>query len=238
MKIFLAGECHGKISALYNEVDRLENKLDVRADWVLQTGNFGVWPDPQRVDRTTRINYQDDLEFHHYYSGAMNIPRPTLFVPGKHEDHSFLTWKKSKGQLEIIYNLNLLLNGFSTKIGENETVSLIGLGNAYSPKTYNGDRRNSSHYQQKDVAKACSHPTNDILLTHEAGAGATLGTHLSQAEGINDIVYNTRTKLHVHSHYNFSQVYRNPITKVLTISLAFGEVRVIDYADNKFTLLD
>lgn len=51
MLLCAAGDIHGAIDQLYRDVLAFENALGLRFDVVLHIGDFGVWPDPNRVDR-------------------------------------------------------------------------------------------------------------------------------------------------------------------------------------------
>jgi hypothetical protein len=49
-----AGDIHGALDQLYRDVLDFEQSLAIQFDWVLHVGDFGVWPDADRVDRATR----------------------------------------------------------------------------------------------------------------------------------------------------------------------------------------
>ena len=63
--ICAVGDVHGHIDAMYRIVDELERELERVVDLVLQVGDFGIWPDPQRLDEATRR-----------HGGAGKIMRP------------------------------------------------------------------------------------------------------------------------------------------------------------------
>ena len=54
MILCAAGDIHGGIDRMYAGVLALEAALNVRFDWVLHVGDFGVWPNPGRIDAATR----------------------------------------------------------------------------------------------------------------------------------------------------------------------------------------
>jgi len=143
MNIIIAGDIHGEISNFYDRILALEDKLDITADWVLQTGNFGVWPDPMRIDRHTR--QRNSVDFFRYYLESKPVPRPTVFIAGKHEDHRWLNFVASRNQLEIIPELSWLLNGYKTHIGNGGQLSLVGMGGVFSPKHYTGEKKRLSY---------------------------------------------------------------------------------------------
>jgi hypothetical protein len=223
MIVFFAGDIHGRLTQFYDKVIEHERELGIRADWVLQTGSLGVWPDPLRIDRVTR-RHADDVDFHKYYYNSQAVPRPTLFVAGRHEDHRWLNFKRDRGEMEILPNLHWLLNGFKTNIG----TSVVGLGRVYSPNTYRGGKsslkRQAAHYTRGDVERACSQGPTNILLTHEAPKGLQFGNHVSEAEGIEKICFATRPKLLVHGHYNETLTQRTKTTKTTCIGLANMEI--------------
>ncbi len=242
MILFVAGDIFGRIRELYERVFALEAKLGVRADWVLQTGNFGVFPDPVRAD--AHVRRKGALDFVDLYYKKEGVPRPTLFVEGAHEDHDWLSLKKSRGELELIPNLHLLWNGFQTRIGDSRTdVSVVGLGKVYSEKTYRSlekrpEKRALRHYTRGEVERACSQGPTDILLLHQAGHGQRVGPFLSNSEGISKITFAVRPRLILHGAYNISSVYKDE-QGTPSLSLAQGEVRAIAWGpeDNEYVEL-
>jgi hypothetical protein len=54
MIICAAGDIHGAMDRLYQDVLVFETLLGVRFDYVLHVGDFGIWADPNRIDKATR----------------------------------------------------------------------------------------------------------------------------------------------------------------------------------------
>jgi hypothetical protein len=54
MVICAAGDIHGAMDRMYQDVLAFEAKLGVRFEWLLHVGDFGVWPDPNRIDKATK----------------------------------------------------------------------------------------------------------------------------------------------------------------------------------------
>lgn len=54
MLICAAGDIHGAMHGLYADVAAFEATLGIRFDQVLHVGDFGIWPDPNRIDKATR----------------------------------------------------------------------------------------------------------------------------------------------------------------------------------------
>ncbi len=53
MPICAAGDIHGAMDRMYEDVLPFEAALGAPFGWVLHVGDFGVWPDPHRVDKAT-----------------------------------------------------------------------------------------------------------------------------------------------------------------------------------------
>lgn len=50
----VAGDTHGALEQLYDDVLAFEAALEVRIERILHVGDFGVWPDSERIDRASR----------------------------------------------------------------------------------------------------------------------------------------------------------------------------------------
>jgi hypothetical protein len=234
MILALCGDVHGQILSFYEKLDQMQKDTGVRADYVLQTGNFGVWPDPSRVDRHTK-RFKEAGDFATLYLSDYWIPYLTLFIPGAHEDHVWMDQRFKRAQMLLLPNLTFLGQGYQTTIGFNDDIlSVVGLGKTYSPVVYgsqNGVPRHKmvAHYTRGEVERACAQGPTDILLTHQAPSGARLGPIISDSEGINKICYAIRPKLLVHGGYGQSREYTTPKTGIPAISLARGEIVLLDW---------
>lgn len=54
MLICAAGDIHGSMERFCDDLPAFETALSARFDWVLHVGDFGIWPDPEKIDRGTR----------------------------------------------------------------------------------------------------------------------------------------------------------------------------------------
>jgi hypothetical protein len=76
-----AGDIHGARDQLYDDVLAFEEALGVRFDYVLHVGDFGIWPDPNRVDKATR-KHDGAGDFPVWFAENRAAPRPTKTSPG------------------------------------------------------------------------------------------------------------------------------------------------------------
>jgi hypothetical protein len=215
MRIALLGSIYGHITETYKNLGKQVYETGIPIDWVISTGNFGVWPDPLRADKASREEPGDFLE---YLSGKRNLPIPTLMVAGKHEDHFWLDRKIKRQEGELVFNLHLLANGNHTTIENNDTmVRVVGVGGTYSPNPGLGN------YCQADVHRACAAGHMDLFLAHEGPDGQRFEELTSQAKGLNKVCFATQPRLLVHGKYADNLIYKT--SQTLTKAVCIGNKR-------------
>src|SRR5690606_1923315 len=79
MFICAAGDIHGAMNRLYDDILAFESALGVRFDYVLHVGDFGVWPDPNRMDKATR-EHDGAGDFPIWFAENRAAPLPTVFI--------------------------------------------------------------------------------------------------------------------------------------------------------------
>lgn len=220
MNVLLTGPVQGHLKDLFNEAKTRH------ANWIVCAGDFGIFPDPARRDRTSR--HYSTTEFAQRYVGVVNelITIPVLTISGVHEDHQFLSHRKSVNNTEILSNVHWLANGYRTVIGlDGPPMRVTGLGRAYSEATYRGDysKRSRRHYTRHDVERACSSGPTDLLLVYE---------HLD-AEGIRNLIFATRPKLIVTVKHPNRKIYPE-VQGIPVISLDRQEVKEVKWDKNQF----
>jgi len=235
VRIFFAGDTLGRIDDLYRRIGQVAEDLGP-PDWVIHVGSFGIWPDPHRVDRSTRLHGSGN-DFIRYYAEQRPVPFRTLFLPGAHEDHRWLHAMRKKGITEPLPQLYQLLSAHKRDIYSDagNKLEIMGISGVYGPSSYHRERpKKVHHYTEKEVSHACTQGSVDLFLSAEAGRGAQLGKFQSQAQGINNVIFATRAKLHVHASYNMSMMYDHPSTEIRTLSLARQEIVVTEFTCGKF----
>jgi hypothetical protein len=222
MKFLLSGPVEGRLDAFYERVK------DSGTCWAVCAGDFGIYPDPERMDRAARKhNYGTD--FSKRYVGVTNkiVKVPVLTIAGVHDDHRFLNHRQSVGNTEILSNTHFLANGYRTSIGWDTAIRVTGLGRAYSEQTYNGQIGSKSHrhYTRRDIERGCSSGPTELLVIYE---------HLD-APGIRNLIFATRPKLILGvSHTN--QPAHKEIQGIPVVQLGRNQCQIVEWVDNSFIL--
>jgi hypothetical protein len=142
MLICAAGDIHGAMNRLYQDVFAFEASLGVRFDYVLHVGGFGIWPDPSRIDKATR--HHDGVgDFPAWLRENRGAPRPTLLIKGSHED---FVWLDAHQDAEVLPGLTYLRNGCTVAIQDRGVgaIRVGGVDGCYGPSDY---RRRSDRLQ-------------------------------------------------------------------------------------------
>ncbi len=101
MIVCAAGDIHGSIDRLYEDVLAFEESLGVRFAWVLHVGDFGIWPDTTRIDGATK-RHDGAGDFPAWWTERRGVPRKTLFIKGNHED---FVWLDDQSDPEVLPGL-------------------------------------------------------------------------------------------------------------------------------------
>ncbi|MFV1960168.1 MAG: metallophosphoesterase, partial [Planctomycetota bacterium] len=139
MILCAAGDTHGALDRLYEDVLAFEAALGVRFEWILHVGDFGVWPDPERIDRASR-RHEGAGDFPAWYAAGRGPPRRTVFVKGNHED---FVWPDAQEDREILPDLIYLPNGATLDLGG---VTVGGVGGCHGPSDYERRTRRLQGY--------------------------------------------------------------------------------------------
>jgi predicted phosphodiesterase len=210
MLICSAGDIHGALDRLYADVLAFEQALGVEFDWVLHVGDFGVWPDPERVDHATR-RHEGAGDFPRWLAERRSAPRPTVFIKGNHEDFA---WLDSQPSREILPGLHYLPNGQTfTLMARDESLTVGGVGGCYGPADFDRPSRKlegsaKRHYTRDEVQMLGGRAKLDIVLTHDAPAGVQFSSHrrgdgyVSEAAGLDDLLARTRPRICFFGHHH------------------------------------
>lgn len=213
MIVCAAGDIHGALDRFHADVLAFEGALGVRFESVLQVGDFGVWPDPARVDRATR-DHEGVGDFPAWFAEGRAVPRPTVFIKGNHEDFAWLDERRGK---EILPGLTYLPNGHVIELGDRgSSIRVGGLGGCFGPSDYERQVRRLQgyarrHYTRDEVELLCSRDRSDILLLHDAPAGVEVvkgrrdareRRYVSAAAGLAEVVARIRPRVCFFGHHH------------------------------------
>jgi len=211
MLICAAGDIHGAMDRLYDDVLSFEASLGVRFDYVLHVGDFGIWPDPDRIDKATR-HHDGAGDFPTWLRESRKSPRPTVFIKGNHEDFE---WLDARHDPEVLPGLVYLQNGRTLDIRNQagDTVRVGGVGGCYGPSDYQrlSDRLQGyarRHYTADEVERLAGTGSVDIVLTHDAPAGVRFqrhrrsAGHVSEAAGLDVLLARVRPRVCIFGHYH------------------------------------
>jgi hypothetical protein len=221
MKILLAGPVEGYMNVLFADAKKEE------AHWIVCAGDFGIWPDPQRMDRASKKYAATDFSKRYVGANPSPITIPVLTVAGSHDDNRWLNHRQSANNTEILNNVHWLAQGYRTTIGfdEPEGIRVTGIGRAYSEATFNGDRGKKSHrhYTRRDVERACSSGPTDLLVLYE---------HLD-SPGLRNVIYATRPKLIVTVSQVNRKVY-DAVQDTPVVTLDRYDTKVVEWKNGQF----
>lgn len=210
MLICAAGDIHGAMDAMYEDVLAFEANLDVRFEWVLHVGDFGVWPDASRIDKATR-KHDGAGDVPTWLAERRATPRKTLFIKGNHED---FVWLDAQHRAEVLPGLFYLRNGRTLDIGEGkDAIRVGGVGGCYGPSDYERPSKNlqsyaKRHYTKDEIEQLGRADAVDIVLVHDAPAGVRLQrlwqreAWLSEAKGLDELLARVRPKVCFFGHHH------------------------------------
>lgn len=211
MFICAAGDIHGALDRFYDDILAFEVSLGIRFDWVLHVGDFGIWPDPTRIDRGTR-NHEGAGDFCTWLEQSRAAPRRTVFIKGNHEDFVWLDAQKTD---KILPNLSYLRNGHSIDLDTDtsESIRVGGVGGCYGPSDYERHSKDlqgyaKRHYSHDEVDRLTRIAGVDIVLTHDAPAGVQFQRHrrgsgyVSSAAGLAEMLGKVRPRVAFFGHHH------------------------------------
>ncbi len=206
MILCASGDTHGALERLYADVAEFERSLKIRFEALLHVGDFGVWPDADKVDRATR-DHEGAGDFPRWLNDRRGVPRPTWFIKGNHEDFE---WIDSRESPEVLPGLHYIPNGRSVDLPDGKSaIRVAGLGGCFGGKDY--ERRSlkgysKRHYTRWEIESLEAHRPIDVLLLHDAPKGVEIpksrGAYLSDAEGLDRAIVAVKPRLCFFGHHH------------------------------------
>jgi predicted phosphodiesterase len=208
--ICAAGDNHGAIEKMYADILEFESALRLRFEAVLHVGDFGIWPDADRIDKATR-NHDGAGDFPVWFAENRRVPRRTVFVKGNHED---FVWLDDQLSAEVLPGLFYLKNGQRRVIeSEDQAITAGGIGGCFGPSDF--QRKSDSlqgyskrHYTRTEINMLIEGGRLDVLLLHDAPRGVVFETHrrgkgwASDTDGLDDAIRGTRPRICFFGHHH------------------------------------
>jgi len=210
MILCAAGDIHGGLERMYAGGLDFEAALGVRFDWLLHVGDFGIWPDPSRIDGATK-RHEGAGDFPTWFAEQRAAPRPTVFIKGNHED---FVWLDAQPSSEVLPGLHYLKNGHVHELAAHDEVLRVGgVGGCYGPSDFERQSKHlqgyaKRHYTRDEIATLSARSNLDIVLTHDAPAGVRFERHrrgegfISEAAGLDELLVRTQPRVCFFGHHH------------------------------------
>ncbi|VVC28865.1 Calcineurin-like phosphoesterase domain, ApaH type,Lariat debranching enzyme, C-terminal,Metallo- [Cinara cedri] len=175
MKIAVEGCAHGELEQIYNTLELIEKRQNIKVDLLICCGDFQATRNVNDLSSmAVPQKYRQLCTFYKYYTGKLIAPVLTIFIGGNHEASNHLQELSYGGwAAPNIYYMGLasVINVGGIRIG--------GISGIYKPKDYMRGRhekppyneftkRSIYHVRQLEVfrLKQLKEPI-DIMLSHD-----------------------------------------------------------------------
>ena len=183
MIIAVFSDVHGKILPCFKLCERWEKENDEKIDLILQTGDLGIFPNPERLDSATKRHARNDEEelgfYYNFYQKqkrAENVLKKLgcnlVFVRGNHEDHDFLDSLEVEHE-GVIFPVDVYNRIFCLKSGlvytfrkGSEEIRILGIGRISERAKRKPDKKYIQEYERHRILS--QKEGFDILLTHDS----------------------------------------------------------------------
>lgn len=160
MKIAVEGCCHGALDKIYETLEHLEKKENIKVDLLLCCGDFqAVRNEADLSCMAVPPKYRHMETFYKYYSGEKNAPVLTVFIGGNHEATNHL-WELPYGGWVApnVYYLGYcgVINYGGFRIG--------GLSGIYKGHDFNKGHFEKPPYNESTVRSAYHVRSFDVFM--------------------------------------------------------------------------
>ncbi len=190
----MVGDTHGNLKEMWRMALGWQEQTGSELDFIFQVGDFGVFPDEERLDHPSRKyaeRHGQSIEsavgdFPYLLTGEVTVPVPTYFIRGNHEDQKFLLdLEREAGSYRLRHPIEVVPNLFYVPDGcifEVEGLRIAGWGGAWGAKTWemgywSAERLNSPrrlNHLTRDVFERLIRQRFDVLVTHDGPTGIGL----------------------------------------------------------------
>jgi Icc-related predicted phosphoesterase len=207
------GDLHGHIRAMYARAEQARHAHRGTVETILQVGDFGVYPVPDRLDEEKRAKYGPG-DYAALEQEGWEAPIPTWFCKGNNEDFEALAGPLPPG-------LHYVPNGTVHTFGNTRVAFL---GGSWSRKSYESSEPKPKHIARAEV-EALYGEDFDVLISHEGPAGRYLPgrRYDTGAPPLRALIENKRPRLMIHGHHHQYARTRIGETEVVALGRCYGE---------------
>lgn len=216
MKIALIGDVHGRVYHTLAAVLALQAKLQEPLDLVIQVGDLGAFPDPERLDEATRRYAERDpseLHFSHLLSAKGAIARqlsvarsrlsgPIYFIRGNHEDMDWLARLRGESgeHTTPVDPFDLFHHVEDGAVIDFAGFRITFLGGV----EYGAEEGTRLEDEAVDKLTALAQGSVDLLVTHDAPYGVAVGYsgNTQGSQTISDLLHVLQPTYHIAGHYH------------------------------------
>ena len=213
MHALVFGDLHGHIRAMYARAEQWQRARGHAIEVILQVGDFGVYPVPDRLDEEKREKYGPGDYASLEHEGWVS-PIPTYFCKGNNEDFEAL-----RGPL--LPGLHCVPNGTVRTLGNTRVAFL---GGSWSRKSYESAEPKPRHIARAEVESLYERDF-DVLISHEAPAGLYLPgrSYSVGAPPLRTLLENKKPRLLIHGHHHQFARSRIGETEVISLGRFYSE---------------
>lgn len=237
MNIAIVGDVHGHLSLMYAILGKWQIESGRKIDLILQCGDMGAFLATSQLDRATTRRKDDDPEELGFAQFAeanapstLLDPRPPLvFIPGNHEDFSFLEkCDDAASPSEAIYpvsedgRISALRSSRIWTVGEGDhRVRIAGISGIAGGSHKKGRhlRYHLSNDESLDLAIA-GMGSIDIFISHDGPTGLFTGGRLKGAgsSALRFVIREAQPKLAFFAHYDHPGEWQIEATSVYAMN--------------------
>lgn len=237
MNIAIVGDVHGHLSLMYAVLGKWQIETGRKIDLILQCGDMGAFLATSQLDRATRRRKDSDPEELGFAEFAGDNPPSTLldprpplvFIPGNHEDFSFLgKCGDAASPNEAVYpvsadaKISALRSGRIWSFGVyGERVRVAGISGIAggSQKKGRHPRYHLSDDDSLDLAVA-GPGSIDIMISHEGPTGLFTESRLRDAgsSALRLVIREAQPKLAFFAHYDREGEWEIGATRVFAMN--------------------
>ncbi|MQS10803.1 hypothetical protein F7Q99_00535 [Streptomyces kaniharaensis] len=213
MKVAFVGDVHGRVLHALGAVLMLQARRGLRLDAVIQVGDLGAYPSPDRFDESSRRFHADNPAQGDFFrlldsSGRVatgvvaalrQLPR-ILFLSGNHEDHEWLGSLHDAARADVVPvdpfgAFHHVACGHVTEVA-GERVAFLGLIEA--PGKMDFDEAAYARLLATEPGSV------DVLVTHDGPYGMSRSRRgdVQGSARLSRLIEHLQPRLHVGGHYH------------------------------------